>query len=282
MKTFVLLSAPYHHDITDNPCRASIVPLLRLSPCIWRSPTKWQLQTTERAPINIHSSQSPCLNNASLSGDALHAPVYQEYKWCPCVDKKSRSKEIRGLPAGCRQHPRIITGAGRSLGVFLVFCSLHKLSGRLQHYVCRTGSVPVTLVLGEDVRWQILLPIAASRWGGAERPWVQLRQGADAQGQRRVDKRGPQVVHAEGGGGFSVQQQNFIPCFQTWRKWGGGGIFWVSTRYVWRGYTQPLWYTTTTTAPPQLAANNCLKSLYPLSLIGQDTCWGGFDHLPVI
>lgn len=76
-------------------------------------------------------------------------------------------------------------------------------------------AAPGTLVLGEDVRGGILLPVAAPWRGGAERLWAELRQGADAQGQRRVQERRPQVLHAEGGGGFVVQQQNFIPDFQT-------------------------------------------------------------------
>lgn len=75
-----------------------------------------------------------------------------------------------------------------------------------------------TLVLGEDVRRGVLVPIAASRRDRAERPRVELGQGADAQGQRRVHKRRLHVVHAEGRGGFAVQQQNFIAYFQTWRK----------------------------------------------------------------
>lgn len=82
--------------------------------------------------------------------------------------------------------------------------------------LCRTGSF--TLALGEDVCGRVLLPIGAPGWNRAERPRVQLGQGADAQGQRLVYKRGPHVIHLEGRGRFTIKQQNFIPCFQTWRK----------------------------------------------------------------
>lgn len=74
------------------------------------------------------------------------------------------------------------------------------------------------MALGEDVCGGVLLPVGAPGWAGAEQPLVQLRQGADAQGQRLVNERCPHVVHLEGGGRLTVQQQDFIPRFQTWRK----------------------------------------------------------------
>lgn len=46
--------------------------------------------------------------------------------------------------------------------------------------------------------------------------WVQLRDGADAQGQGLVDKRSLHVVHLESRSRFSIEQQNLVPCFQTW------------------------------------------------------------------
>lgn len=79
----------------------------------------------------------------------------------------------------------------------------------------RTGSF--TLVLGEDVCGRVLLPIGATGWKGAEHPRVQLGQGADAQGQCLVFKRSPHIIHLEGRCRFSVQQQNLIPCSQTWQ-----------------------------------------------------------------
>lgn len=74
------------------------------------------------------------------------------------------------------------------------------------------------MALREDVCGGVLLPVGAPGWTGAEQPRVHLRQGADAQGQRLVYKRSPHVVNLEGGGRLTVQQQDFIPRFQTWRK----------------------------------------------------------------
>ena len=49
-----------------------------------------------------------------------------------------------------------------------------------------------TLVLGEDVRGGVVGP---PRGEGAEQPWVDVWQGADAQRQRRLNKRAPHVIH---------------------------------------------------------------------------------------
>lgn len=68
----------------------------------------------------------------------------------------------------------------------------------------QNGHALFTLVLGEDVRGGILLPIAASWRDRAVRLRVELRHGADVQGQCQVHKRSPHVVHAEGRGGFAV------------------------------------------------------------------------------
>lgn len=75
-----------------------------------------------------------------------------------------------------------------------------------------------TLALGEDVCGRVLLPIRAPGWDRAEHLRVQLRHSADAQGQRLVYKRSSHVIHSQFGGWFTIKQQNFVPCFQTWWK----------------------------------------------------------------
>ena len=52
-----------------------------------------------------------------------------------------------------------------------------------------------TLVLGEDVRGGVLFTVGSPRGQRAEQPRVDVRQGADAQRQRGLDKRAPHVVH---------------------------------------------------------------------------------------
>lgn len=94
----------------------------------------------------------------------------------------------------------------------IVNLTIHPMHPQLS--LCETGSF--TLALGEDVCGWVLLPIRAPGWKGAQHPRVQLGQGADAQGQRLVYKRSPHIIHLEGRCRFTIQQQNLIPCFQTW------------------------------------------------------------------
>lgn len=78
-----------------------------------------------------------------------------------------------------------------------------------------------TLALREDVCGWALLPIGATGWKGAQHHRAQLGQGADAQSQRLVYKRSPHIIQLEGRCRFTIQQQNLIPCFQTWWRMKG-------------------------------------------------------------
>lgn len=69
----------------------------------------------------------------------------------------------------------------------------------------------LTLALGEDVRGRVLLPVRSAGGMAAEHLRVQLRDGADAQGQGLVDKRSLHVVHLESRSRLAIEQQNFVP-----------------------------------------------------------------------
>lgn len=68
-----------------------------------------------------------------------------------------------------------------------------------------------TLALGEDVRGRVLLPVGTAGGMAAQHLWVQLGDGADAQGQGLLDKRSLHVVHLESRSRLSIEQQDFVP-----------------------------------------------------------------------
>lgn len=93
-------SSTLKHDIISNLHLAAQVFLLPAWPSAYAAPYTMTARHLWKIHINIHSAPSACINNASLSARVLRAPIYKEYKWCPCMDKKCRSEERWRLPAG--------------------------------------------------------------------------------------------------------------------------------------------------------------------------------------
>lgn len=96
------------------------------------------------------------------------------------------------------------------------------------HHSCHRTKF-FTLTLGEDVSGRVLLPVRSAGGLAAVHLWVQLRDGADAQGQGLVDKRSLHVVHLKSRSWFSIEQQNLVPGFQTWWKTRGR----IKRFYLW-------------------------------------------------
>lgn len=63
-----------------------------------------------------------------------------------------------------------------------------------------------TLTLGEYVRGCVLLQVRSAGGMAAAHLWVELRDGADAQGQGLGDKRSLHVIHLESRSRFSIEQ----------------------------------------------------------------------------